>query len=528
MKSLLVLLAIASAAPKPVDVARLVLQKDAAAIVDPLRAALQGNDALSRATAARVIAVRDVKQLVPDVRVALDRESDAVAAREELRALGLLVDPAEIDDAIAKTAKWPASLDNDLAIAIARRGGVEPVDIYFSKLSGLRSISRVDFFRIALWGRPQATTFTASRLVGSRDEPGWSAFLHVMEESSVAVNPAVLAAALNSGSEPIRVSAVWHVVRTYAADPSKLPQVIGDAITKDTDVRSAREEFGRELVRRMSGLEKRDEDRFNDWLQSPEADPLLGHLGDAVYALLTDREYATRHNRCGVMPVGCAMPAKRPGSSRSVPSRMVARAAFQLPGELPAGLADQVARCPGNWLGLLSVTVDSAGRVQSVEAPPNMSFGACLKNVETIIRLSYATNTSVLSPLAMEDVIMSHARGQTLCLDEDSPSNAAPAALMRVGGTVTPPVKIHSVDPQFPARVLQAMPVGASSSVILEAVITKQGCVRSVRPVAQSPFPELNAAAIFAMAQWKFSPGRVDGKPVDVLYNLTVNFKAGR
>jgi TonB family protein len=528
MKSLLVFLAIASSAPKPIDVARLVLQKDSAAIVDPLRTALQSDDALSRATAARIVAVRDVKQLVHDVRVALDRESDPAAAREQLRALALLGDPADIDDAIAKTAKWPASLDNDLAIAIARRGGIEAVDLYFSKLSGLRSISRDAFFRVALWGRPQATTFAASRLIGARDEPGWNSFLRVLEESSVAVNPGVVAAALNSGSEPIRVNTVWYVVRAYAPDPSKLPQVIGDAIAADTDVKSTREEFGRELVRRMSGLEKRDSDRFNDWLQSPEADPLLGHVGDAVYALLTDREYATRHNRCGMMPAGCAMPAKRPANKRSIAPTDVRPAAFQLPGELPAGLADRVVRCQTSWLGLLSVTVDTAGRVQSVEPRPNMSFGACVKDIETILRLSYATNTSVLSPLSMPDVIVSHAQGDTLCLDEDPPSNETAAALTRVGGKVMAPVKIHSVDPIFPPRARESMPVGASSIVMLEAVITKKGCVRSVRPIAQSPYPELNSAAIFAMSQWKFSPGRLDGKPVDVLYNLTVNFKTGR
>jgi protein TonB len=64
-----------------------------------------------------------------------------------------------------------------------------------------------------------------------------------------------------------------------------------------------------------------------------------------------------------------------------------------------------------------------------------------------------------------------------------------------------------------------------SAAVILEAVISKTGCLRSLRLVEQSPFPELNRAATEAMAQWTFAPALLDGEPVDVIFNLTVNFR---
>jgi hypothetical protein len=530
MKSLLVLLALSAANIKPADVAYVVLEKDTAAIAAPLHEALAAPNALTRATAARVIGVRDLKALVQDIRAALEHESDAVAAREQLRTLALLGDEKDIDYAIATAAKWPASLDGDLALGIARRGGSEAVDLYFAKLSALRALPREDFFRIALWGRPQAMTFAAARLVGARDEPGWSAYLHVLEDAHVAVNSGVLAASLDSGSEAIRVQSVWYIVREYAPDPSKLPQAIAEAIKKDTEVKSLREDFGRELVRRMSGVETRDTGRFDVWLESAEADELLGPASDAVYNLLSESEYKVRHNRCGMQPGACDMPAKRPSTrGRSLASIAVAPPALQLPGELPPGLADRLSTCSLSWMGLLTVTVDTAGRVQSVEPRKDMSFGRCLKGVETMLRLSYATNTNVLSPLTVADVIVVHAAGDTVCLDEDLPSNDVATSLTRYARDqrVTAPVKIRSVDPIFPPQALRSL-AGSGSIVVLEAVITKRGCVRSVRPVSQSPLPELNGAAIFAISQWKFSPGRLDGKPVDVLYNLTVNFKTGR
>jgi len=521
MNSLLVLLAISAATAKPIDVAYLVNEKDPAAIVEPLRVALTSTDPLVRATAARIAGVRDEKALVGDLRKSVEQESDASAAREELRSIALLGAPEDVNYAIAAAAKWPASVDNDVAEAIARRGGNEPIDIYMTRLKGARTLARADFFRQALWGRLGAMTVTASRLVGVNDEPGWTAYLGVMRDSNIAVAPSVIAASFDSSSEPIRVRSVWYAVNTYAPDAGALPQPIHDAVATPRDDVSIREAFGRELLRRIAGFDKRENEKWIEWLESNEADALLGHAGNAVEMLLTDREYAVRQKRCGTQPVSCDMPAQRP--TRSYPAKAVPPAALQLPGVLPPGMSAALGRC-GDWLGLAGVVVDTAGRVQSVDLS-KMGRTGCLRQIETMLRLSYATNTGVMSPLAMPDVVLAHAGGDALCLDEDPPSNDAVLPLSRTGGDIVAPVKIHSVDPVFPEQTRRNMGQGGSSIVILEAVITKHGCVRSIRPLAQSPFGELNGAAIFAMSQWKFSPGLLNGKPVDVIYNLTINFK---
>jgi hypothetical protein len=520
MNSLLILLAISAAAAKPVDVAYLVNEKDPAAIVEPLRVALTSSDPLMRGTAARVAGVRDEKVLIPDLRKASEQESDASAAREELRSIALLGAPEDVDYAIAAAAKWPASVDNDVAQAIARRGGNEPIDFYLTKLKGARTLARADFFRQALWGRPGAISVTASRLVGLNDEPGWLAYLGVMRDSNVAVPPGVVAASFDSPSEGIRVASVWYVVNTYAAETT-LPQPIHDAVATPREDVSMREAFGRELVRRIGGFDKRENNKWVEWLESNEADGLLRYASNAVEALLTDREYTVRKKRCGTQPVSCDMPEKKP--ARSYAPKAVPPPALQLPGVLPAGMSEALGRC-GDWLGLAGAVVDTAGRVQTVDLS-NMGRSGCLRQIETILRLSYATNTGVMSPVAMPDVVLAHAAGDALCLDEDPPSNDAVLPLSRTGREVVAPVKIHSVDPVFPVQTRRAMGPGGTSMIILEAVITKHGCVRSVRPLAQSPFGELNGAAIYAMSQWKFSPGLLNGRPVDVIYNLTVRFK---
>jgi hypothetical protein len=36
---------------------------------------------------------------------------------------------------------------------------------------------------------------------------------------------------------------------------------------------------------------------------------------------------------------------------------------------------------------------------------------------------------------------------------------------------------------------------------------------------------DINRAVLLALSQWTFEPGMLDGKPVDVVFDLTVNFK---
>jgi len=99
---LLLFTATAFADPTTYSIATLVNAKDEAALTEPLTAALQSSTPLVRATAARVVAVRGLTALLPLLRERIAVESDATAAREEIRALALLGSAEDIEMA-AKT-----------------------------------------------------------------------------------------------------------------------------------------------------------------------------------------------------------------------------------------------------------------------------------------------------------------------------------------------------------------------------------------------------------------------------------------
>jgi protein TonB len=82
------------------------------------------------------------------------------------------------------------------------------------------------------------------------------------------------------------------------------------------------------------------------------------------------------------------------------------------------------------------------------------------------------------------------------------------------------PRKVKNVDPIYPAG---AMASGTPASVILEAIIAKDGRVRDER-VVRSPGPEFDKAAIAAVRQWKYAPTRLNGEPVELLMTVTVTF----
>lgn len=90
----------------------------------------------------------------------------------------------------------------------------------------------------------------------------------------------------------------------------------------------------------------------------------------------------------------------------------------------------------------------------------------------------------------------------------------------RVGGDVKAPLIIRKVEPSYPDEAKQAK---ISGIVIVEALIDKAGVVKDVHVL--KPLPNgLSEAAVSAVRQWSFRPGTLDGEPVDVVFNLTVNF----
>jgi len=90
---------------------------------------------------------------------------------------------------------------------------------------------------------------------------------------------------------------------------------------------------------------------------------------------------------------------------------------------------------------------------------------------------------------------------------------------MRVHAGMQAPVKIVNVDPVYPAI---ARTVHVEGVVILEAVIDEHGGVKSVNVLRSIPL--LDAAALDAVRQWRFTPARLNGEAVPVVMTVTVRF----
>jgi TonB family protein len=90
---------------------------------------------------------------------------------------------------------------------------------------------------------------------------------------------------------------------------------------------------------------------------------------------------------------------------------------------------------------------------------------------------------------------------------------------VRVGDSIKEPRKIRNATPVYPA---QARGLGIQGTVTLDCVISPRGDVTDVRVVRSIPM--LDAAAVEAVRQWRYTPTFVDGEPVRVIMTVTVNF----
>ena len=105
---------------------------------------------------------------------------------------------------------------------------------------------------------------------------------------------------------------------------------------------------------------------------------------------------------------------------------------------------------------------------------------------------------------------------------ETRPMMETDGRYLRVGGDVKAPVVIKRVEPVYPE---EARKQRISGIVIIEARISEAGVVEDVQVLKPLPFG-LDQAAADAVKQWEFRPATLDGKPVSVIFNLTVNFIA--
>ncbi|MGA2475920.1 MAG: TonB family protein [Terriglobia bacterium] len=99
-------------------------------------------------------------------------------------------------------------------------------------------------------------------------------------------------------------------------------------------------------------------------------------------------------------------------------------------------------------------------------------------------------------------------------------SKAAPPVRIRVGGIVSAARLIYEPKPEYPEIAKMTRTEGG---VEFEAVIGKDGTIEELKVLRGHPL--LVKAAFDAVRRWRYQPTLLNGEPIEVVTEITVNFK---
>ncbi|MEO6487695.1 MAG: energy transducer TonB [Thermoanaerobaculia bacterium] len=511
----------------------------------PITAALTDQNPRVRATAARVANVRNLQMLLPKLRETLRAETNLEAAREQLRAIGTMGGPKEVDYLIEQADRLGPSFRTDALIAMARGDGPQALNAYFAnaKKKDWKGIPIEPFLRAALWGHPALITLTASRALGAGDEPAWRAVLALLQGPRF-LAPQLGAVALRSESDAIAADSAWY-----------LATVIADRKTAAAG----------DLVAALDGKESRSEPASADLLAGREMlSRVLGRPAQPAGAFLRDLVAAGKAWRFGGAPIevieraGDLVLEKPSNCANSVLAKLLAKddkrivcqdekrlrpapptpadtsvgilpPPFTLLIDLPKDVAAEVVTrtgCRDDWIGNVAATVDRSGRVTTFSLAGVYTSNECRRALEVLIPLTLADNRTIDSSFSTPGAIVVKSKRAAICVDESDVDLDGFVTAHRVGGEIAAPVVVHRVEPDFPQAARRALSEkGGRSTVIIESRISRSGCANPLQVVVGSTSGDLNRSALLAIAQWRFKPGTLDGKPVPVIFQLNINYK---
>ncbi|MGA2235000.1 MAG: TonB family protein [Terriglobales bacterium] len=122
------------------------------------------------------------------------------------------------------------------------------------------------------------------------------------------------------------------------------------------------------------------------------------------------------------------------------------------------------------------------------------------------------------SPLAVASANDSNLSGLMSSASSSVPTPSL--AVVRISQGVSQALLIKRVQPKYPPG---ALAVHAQGAVQIEATINKEGNVVNLKVLSGDPV--LAQAALEAVRQWRYKPYYLDGDPVEIQTQITVNFK---
>jgi periplasmic protein TonB len=200
-----------------------------------------------------------------------------------------------------------------------------------------------------------------------------------------------------------------------------------------------------------------------------------------------------------------------PGRASSVTQTSAPKTATVAPPDKPsAGVAD-------------SPVIRIAANIAASSAPETKEPDSAPIHVKTTRAKAPAQGEESAPPLPSPLAVAS-ANDHNLSGLMASASSSVPRpslATVRISQGVSQGLLIKRVQPKYPPA---ALAVRAQGAVQIEATINKEGNVTNLKVLSGDPV--LARAALEAVRQWRYKPYYLDGDPVEIQTQITVNFKA--
>jgi TonB family protein len=182
------------------------------------------------------------------------------------------------------------------------------------------------------------------------------------------------------------------------------------------------------------------------------------------------------------------------------PARGVARDLLRITGCVPD---------KGDRRVLSSVVYAPDGSLASGGIDPTGLSPECLRAGKNALMLAVAGREVVVTPNAREMGLIVFERDALACADAfGSARQISSRGTVTSGQQVTAPSKIRNVSPIYPPEAIEA---GIQGVVLLEAVISPEGCVASVE-LQRNVHPLLDLAAFDAVLGWRYTPTLLDAR----------------
>ena len=103
-----------------------------------------------------------------------------------------------------------------------------------------------------------------------------------------------------------------------------------------------------------------------------------------------------------------------------------------------------------------------------------------------------------------------------------APRAAIPPQRIPIGGNVQPSKLLSQARPVYPDDLQQQ---GVTGTVIIRAVVGKEGQILNPRVINTDVHPGLAKAALDAVGKWLYEPSKLNGQPIEVLTTIQITFE---